>query len=342
MNQINSSELYEPNQFFNCFIYDLIEYANITFPFYFSDDPIIQDAIFTSLVKNYTLTDKGKEYLAQGNIGYFENEEKIKFISISWKINEAMFETAAVKDVSYQIWEGIMNQYNDIANNNGIYSMNNGYQTSPFAWAWSATESGIIESAIRGVAIAGPCALGCLIISTQNWIVSIFAISSIACIVVTELAFMKLMGWELGIAESIAVIIMIGFSVDYVVHLGNAYVESHEKDRNDKIKYALYTMGISVVSGGMTTFGSGFWLIFPEMLFFYKFGLLVMTVVIWALFYALIYFISILSICGPTGKRGYIPIYQCLSPLINFFGDMCIRLPCCCCCGTINGNEYQK
>ena len=43
-------------------------------------------------------------------------------------------------------------------------------------------------------------------------------------IVASVMGFCKwAMGWGLGIAESIAAVIVIGFSVDYVVHLGHMY-----------------------------------------------------------------------------------------------------------------------
>lgn len=39
----------------------------------------------------------------------------------------------------------------------------------------------------------------------------------------------------MGIAESITIVILIGFSVDYVVHLANHYVESSYSDRNTRM-----------------------------------------------------------------------------------------------------------
>jgi predicted RND superfamily exporter protein len=40
---------------------------------------------------------------------------------------------------------------------------------------------------------------------------------------------MVLKEWEMGASESIAMVIIIGFSVDYVVHLAAHYVHSNEK-----------------------------------------------------------------------------------------------------------------
>lgn len=199
-----------------------------------------------------------------------------------------------------------MNEFN----NNG--SMNNvsfvGFQIDTFAFAWSASEEAFVTSAIQGISIAMPLALICLIFSTQNWIISVYAILSICGILCFELAVMVWNGWELGTAESIAVVIMIGFSVDYVVHLGNAYVECSNvyKLRNQRITYSLFTMGISVLSGAITTFTSAFWLIFPVFLFYYKFSILVMTTSVISLLFATLFFMSLLAICGPNTKSGYI------------------------------------
>ena len=38
------------------------------------------------------------------------------------------------------------------------------------------------------------------------------------------LGLCKMLGWALGIAESIAAVIVIGFSVDFTVHLAHMYV----------------------------------------------------------------------------------------------------------------------
>ena len=68
-----------------------------------------------------------------------------------------------------------------------------------------------------------PLAFIILLLSTQNWIISIFAVLDIIGIMLCELAIMSLFGWKFGVSECVAIVIIIGFSVDYVVHLANAY-----------------------------------------------------------------------------------------------------------------------
>jgi predicted RND superfamily exporter protein len=61
----------------------------------------------------------------------------------------------------------------------------------------------------------------------------------------------------MGVAESISVVILIGFSVDYVIHLSTDYMHSPFKGRHDKMTQAYGNMGISILSGAITTFGAG-------------------------------------------------------------------------------------
>lgn len=54
-------------------------------------------------------------------------------------------------------------------------------------------------------------------------------------VIVTVLSLMFILGWEIGVSESLAMVILIGFSVDYVVHLSSDYVHSAHTSRHDKM-----------------------------------------------------------------------------------------------------------
>ena len=58
------------------------------------------------------------------------------------------------------------------------------------------------------------------------------AIVTVAGIVGCVLGLCKFyLDWGLGVAESIAAVIVIGFSVDFTVHLAHMYVESESETR---------------------------------------------------------------------------------------------------------------
>ncbi len=67
--------------------------------------------------------------------------------------------------------------------------------------------------------IGGLFAFFIILIITRNIILSFISIFSISGIVICVLGVVKLEGWYLGIIESVAATIVIGFSVDYVIHL---------------------------------------------------------------------------------------------------------------------------
>ena len=146
-----------------------------------------------------------------------------------------------------------------------------------------------------------------MLIATHNIIVTSFAIISVLFIVANITALMVMQGWELGVAESIAIVISIGFSVDYVVHLATHYVHSPFHSNDAKSTEALADMGISIFSGAMTTMGSGIFLFGGTIIFFQKFAVVILTTVIFSLLYSLVYFVAFLQACGPSGKtRGNI------------------------------------
>eukprot|EP00483_Globobulimina_turgida_P012997 UN13021 len=148
-----------------------------------------------------------------------------------------------------------------------------------------------------------------LILATRNWLISLFAVLDIVGIMLCELAIMVSQGWQFGVTEAIAIVIIIGFSVDYVVHLANAYLESKAETRNERLSFALLTMGISVVSGALTTFAAGVCLIFPSIIFFRKMGILMVTTVSVSIIWAMFFFTSIIALCGPQYSTGDLTKY---------------------------------
>ena len=121
---------------------------------------------------------------------------------------------------------------------------------------------------LLGVSISGCLAFLILLIATKNVMVSFFAIKSVMFIMMCVVAVMVLQDWQLGVSESVAMVIIIGFSVDYVVHLAAHYVHCQEYSRYKRATDSISTMGVSIFSGAMTTLGSGVFLYGGKIIFF--------------------------------------------------------------------------
>ena len=90
-----------------------------------------------------------------------------------------------------------------------------------FSWVWLWTQKGLIDNAKQGVGIVFALAFIVLNIATGNIIITVIAIFTVAGVVTTVLGLgiSLIMGWDLGVAESIISVILIGFSMDYTLHL---------------------------------------------------------------------------------------------------------------------------
>jgi len=72
---------------------------------------------------------------------------------------------------------------------------------------------------LYGILIGGSVAFIVLLFASYNIIITVYATFSIVGIINGVLAVSKMNDWSLGIVESVASTIVIGFSVDYVIHL---------------------------------------------------------------------------------------------------------------------------
>ena len=155
-------------------------------------------------------------------------------------------------------------------------------------------------------------ALIVLIVSTRNIFVGGLATLTIAGIVATVLGLMQVLGWELGITESISSVIVIGFSVDYVVHYANAYMEAEEHrpkgaahlTRYERMRMALTLMGVSVLAGALTTFGAGVFLFGAIVIFFTKMGAILLSTIAFSLMWSTLLFPVVMMVFGPEGEYG--------------------------------------
>ena len=308
-----SDDLHQSNNYFSCFMNDLKNYGEslgYTFPFIFNSDPVTQKELFIDFIEKWVNEDSiGQRYLQSGIIGYNSKIRKLKYIKILFKIDVGIYDPYWIKDIERNKWQSRVDTWNKYATMHDINGVSKGIQTSAFSWGFGVASKEFVDSAIFGTLVALPLAFVALLISTQNIIIAVFASLSIVGVMATELSLFVIRGWNIGVIVSLTLVIMIGFSVDYVVHLGNAYIECKISEKREiRVRWSLYTMTGSVLFGGVTTFGAACWLMVPNMESYRTFGFSILTIVVINLCFAFIFFISLLTACGPHGNCGNIPI----------------------------------
>jgi len=145
-----------------------------------------------------------------------------------------------------------------------------------------------------------------LVFSTTNLLVSIYAIMSIGFIVAGVLGIVKWNGGSLGTAEAVAGVIVIGFSVDYVIHLGHMFVDAaHSEGLRtclERFIYASENMVATVLAGAVTTFGAALPLFACQLTFFPKMAMLMSTTIGLSLTHSMGLFMALCLLLGPIGR----------------------------------------
>ena len=145
-----------------------------------------------------------------------------------------------------------------------------------------------------------------LFATTYNYAVAAVATMSIFMIVGSIVSYIYLAGWGIGLSESIGLIVTVGFSVDYIVHMSHVYVESIYDTRKHRVDNCYSTIGGTIVHGATTSLGAGFVMTQCYITELRRFGILIMFTILAALFFSLVFYPAFSYQAGPQFTTGSI------------------------------------
>lgn len=227
----------------------------------------------------------------------------------------------------YELWEN----WGEQMKSSGPQEMTGTMQTSNGAWGFYYLSETLISETYSSIYLA--LGLGFVILSVVggNPIMAFFSVFTICLIVVNVFAFTVLMGWSLGILEAVNygklscilsrftetnsdamiafAVVVIGLSIDYCVHMSEAYTKSHATNRFPRVLHTFEAMGISVLSSSLSTLGASFFMFFAPVVFFVKFAAFIFVTISLSTIYSLVFFPAVLSIMGPTGDFGNLHVW---------------------------------
>ncbi|KAJ1456616.1 hypothetical protein M885DRAFT_482537 [Pelagophyceae sp. CCMP2097] len=190
-------------------------------------------------------------------------------------------------------------------------------------WVWYKLQNALIQGMLQGMALTFPIAALALVGATGNTTLSAFAVVTIGFIVAAVLGLAQVLGWFLGIKESIAAVLVIGLAVDYTLHLGHMYEHAnhaqHLKDREARFVSAARSMGVTVLAGAATTAGSGGLMYACQSIFFTQMATLIVATILFSLAFSIFFFMPLLYVAGPEHDQGNVGagsrvVYDMISP----------------------------
>ena len=229
-------------------------------------------------------------------------EGELKYVKISGFSTVYLLAAGVTMVPAYTSFETLMNKMNKEAPE----GVNNGFQSARYgSWAWIDSETALITNAQRGIRIALAFAFIVIFLTTQSLSIAVVATVIITSVILCALAIIQYFGWQFGIAESVSSIVLIGLSVDYVVHIAAFYSYSTAKITYKgkfnviiaKIEDSLSNMIIPIIGAASTTLIAAFPLYFCKIVPFFKFGVLITGIVLLSMSFALLLFPVICLMC---------------------------------------------
>lgn len=116
--------------------------------------------------------------------------------------------------------------------------MNTVFQLGNGAWNAKEVTDYILTNTFSGMICSILFAYIVLLAVTKNYIVSSLCILTISAIMGTMMSVIWARGEGIGVSEGLSIIVFVGFSVDYVVHMCHQYLESVYPTRKLRVNYA--------------------------------------------------------------------------------------------------------
>ena len=162
----------------------------------------------------------------------------------------------------------------------------------------------LVSTGLTSTLLSCVLALVVLLLFTGDLVVALLAFACVGLTVCTVLGLMVMRDEPMGIVESVVLAILVGMAVDYVVHLGVAFVEADVAlGPRGRTAEALGRMGQPILSGAGTTIITAASLFLPRMITFNTFGRFIVTIVGVSCVQAMVYFPMLLMHFGPRSRR---------------------------------------
>lgn len=236
------------------------------------------------------------------------------------------------------IWDAYVKKMNDQAS----FTAANAYHTAT-VWVRAEAEVAIVASTIDTICVAAVCAWLGMAIFTQDPVLAGMVLGLVLGIIVGLAFFITVIAqWAIGSIEVISLVIFVGYSVTYSLHVAHCYgeapvpgAESHEEEpsgsggdmeaplalpgladqpaqpeqklspdelRRFRTRMAIVHIGSAVLSSAVSTLGSSVFLLFTTMVIFKKLGFVFIVVTILSVLCALVLLPALLVLFGPPEK----------------------------------------
>jgi len=140
-------------------------------------------------------------------------------------------------------------------------------------------------------------------VTTLNILLTVAALLTISCSLLTTLGILSLLGWELNILESVIMSLAVGLSMDFPLHVAVAYrISPLTQDRKQRVMTSLRHVGGCLTAAMLTTLVAGICMLPAQVVAYVKLGTFLTLVIISSWLYSMFFMPSLLIHIGPVGS----------------------------------------
>jgi len=171
------------------------------------------------------------------------------------------------------------------------------------SWELFPTIQAFLDGVIRSLLFTPLVCLGAVFAIVRDVAICYAALLSVAGMIVVTMGLLHLFGMPLGPIESLALAVVIGVSVDYLIHLAYAYKNSLMEERYYKSRAAVLARSNSIASAALTTLCSVLPLLGSRLLPLRQFGSIFTIVTLVSFMFSYGFFNAFMMTVGPLKTR---------------------------------------
>lgn len=169
--------------------------------------------------------------------------------------------------------------------------------SEPFIF-WEGLKIIYLET-IRNVCLALAVVFICCVVFLENTYGAVLCTFNICLIDVCILGFIHWSGQYMNTVTSINILLAIGLTVDYSAHIAHSFLIAPRDTLDNRVRFALNNVGVSVFNGAMTTFIAIFALVGATSFVFQSYFKCFVIIICFGIYFGIVVLPVMLSLIGP-------------------------------------------
>lgn len=266
---------------FRCLFNDLKEFAEVW--------PVPREN-FTQTMKSF-LSDVGEAY--QDQIGIEDGAAFWHLDIVTLTHNEA---TAAVLEHEFDEWQNLAHIIDEMVPTRV-------FQASS-VWPRMRLEKELVKGSLLSCGVTIAISALSLLLFSRSFIIAFMGVVTATFVLVCVCGVLQLLDWSFGVVEALSLSMLVGYSVDYQMHIGHVYATSNKLGRIERVQDVIGTIGAPIFASSFTTAGSAAFLLFCSVSIFVTFGVIVSLTATFSLLFAIGFLTAALAVSGPVQNKG--------------------------------------